>query len=102
LKIFFGCDALATFSERLKELRKEKAVTQKQVADVIGIAERNYRRYEADLVDPIASVVSKLSDYFGVSIDYLLGRVNFWHDAEGHITVTVPPDLKISEPKTDE
>jgi len=67
---------MATFSDRLKELRKAKGVTQKQVADFLSIAERNYRRYEAGDVDPTGSTAIKLADYFEVTIDYLLGRDN--------------------------
>jgi len=83
---------VATFSERLKELRKEKGVTQKQIADAIGIAERNYRRLEADYTAK-SETLEALADYHGVSVDYILGRVNFWHDADGNITVKVPPDI---------
>jgi len=65
---------MATFSDRLKELRTAKGETQKQIASLLGIAERNYRRYEAGDVDPIASNATLLADHFDVSIDYLLGR----------------------------
>ena len=68
---------MATFSDRLKELRKAKGVTQKQMADLLGITERNYQRYEYGLVDPTASNVTKLADFFGVSVDYLLGRDSY-------------------------
>ena len=67
---------MSTFSDRLKELRKSKSATQKNMADLLEITERNYQRYEYGLVDPTASNVSKLADYFGVSVDYLLGRDN--------------------------
>lgn len=67
---------MSTFADRLKELRKKNGVTQKQIAELLGIAERNYRRYEAGDVDPSASNVSKLADYFDVTIDYLTGRRN--------------------------
>ena len=83
---------MAVFSERLKELRKERGLTQKQVADAIGIAERNYRRLEANYTAK-SETLEALADYYGRSVDYLLGRVNFWHDAEGRITVKVPPDI---------
>ena len=67
---------MATFSDRLKELREAKGITQKQMADFLSIAERNYRRYEAGEVDPRSSNVAKLADYFEVTVDYLLGRDN--------------------------
>ena len=84
---------MANFADRLKELRKVKGVTQRQMADLLGIAERNYQRYETGVVDPTASNATKLADFFEVSVDYLIGRVNFWHDKEGHIVVKVPPDI---------
>jgi len=65
---------MAIFADRLKELRTAKGATQKQIAELLGIAERNYRRYEAGSVDPTASNMILLADYFDVSIDYLLGR----------------------------
>ena len=67
---------MTTFSNRLKELRAAKGETQKQIAGFLGIAERNYRRYEAGDVDPTASNLTLLADYFEVSTDYLLGRTD--------------------------
>jgi transcriptional regulator with XRE-family HTH domain len=84
---------MATFGERIKELRLKKGVTQRQMADTFGITERNYQRYETGVVDPTASNATKLADFFEVSVDYLIGRVNFWHDKEGHIVVKIPPNI---------
>ena len=66
---------MSSFSDRLKELRKTKGVTQKQIADAVGVAERNYRRYEANH-NPNVDTLNKLADYFNVSTDYLLGRTD--------------------------
>ena len=84
---------MANFADRLKELRKVKGVTQRQMADLLGIAERNYQRYETGIVDPTASNATKLADFFEVSVDYLIGRVNFWHDKDGNIGVKMPPNI---------
>ena len=65
---------MATFAERLRELRTAKGETQKQIAELLEIAERNYRRYEAGNVDPTASNATILANHFNVSIDYLFGR----------------------------
>lgn len=65
--------------KRLQELRKTNGLTQKQMGEVIGINERNYRRYEAGQVDPFTSTTEKLADLFGVSVDYLLGRTDNPH-----------------------
>jgi transcriptional regulator with XRE-family HTH domain len=60
--------------KRLKELRKEKCVYQKDIADLLGLTDRNYRRYEMGEVDPPTSKTIMLADYFDVSVDYLVGR----------------------------
>jgi len=71
---FEGALQLVTFAERVRELRKAKGRTQKQMGDFLGLTERTYRAYEAGEVDPPSSKAIKLADYFDVSIDYLLGR----------------------------
>ncbi len=76
---------MPTFADRLRELRAGTGETQKQIADLLSIAERNYRRYEAGEVDPTASNACKLADHYDVSVDYLLGRRDSWLDAEGNI-----------------
>jgi len=69
-----------SFANRLKELRQENNVTQKQVSELPNITERNYQRYEYGLVNPTATNCILLADYYQVSIDYLLGRsdVKWW------------------------
>ena len=63
-------------SERFKAVRKEKRLTQKQVATGIGVAEQQYQKYEYGERVPSALVLIALADYFGVSIDYLVGRTD--------------------------
>ena len=46
---------------------------QKQMAENLGITERNYQRYEATS-NPSVKTLIKIADYFDVTIDYLLGR----------------------------
>ena len=65
---------MIAFGERVRELRKAKGRTQKQMGEFLGLTERTYRAYEAGEVDPPSSKAIKLADYFDVSIDYLLGR----------------------------
>ena len=64
---------MASFAERLKLLRKNKKMTQVQMAKFLGITERHYRLYEADGVDVPMSKVIKLSNFFNITLDYLLG-----------------------------
>lgn len=61
---------------RLVELRKKRKLTQKELADKLGIARTTYSGYENGNREPDFDTVQKLADFFGVSIDYLVGRVN--------------------------
>ena len=66
---------MPNFSDRLKELRKLKGMTQKQIATQFEMTERNYQRLEANN-SPSNETLIKFADYFDVSTDYLLGRSN--------------------------
>lgn len=68
---------------RLKELRKERGLTQQQVANVLSISARGYTYYELGTNEPSLSALKKLSDFFNCSIDYLVGR----EDDFGNITI---------------
>ena len=70
-----GC-IMKILGERLRVLRKERHLTQHDMADVLDISYRSYRRYEAGEREPNASTVVILADYFNVSADYLLGRTD--------------------------
>jgi len=67
---------MATFSERVKELRKAKGVTQRAIAEVLGITEQAYQKYEYGKREPNHKNTIKLADFFDVTVDYLLGRDN--------------------------
>ena len=67
---------MATFADRLKELRKVKEASQRQMSIYMDITERNYQRYEHGKADPSISKAIKLADYFDVSLDYLTGRTD--------------------------
>ena len=66
--------AMEKFSERLRELRKERGLKQKEMAEVCGIKVRSYQQYEYDENYPTVLGLLFLADYFGVSLDYLMGR----------------------------
>lgn len=58
----------------LKNLRKAKGLTQKEVAEFIGISQNNYSYWENEKVKIDNDSLQKLADFFGVTTDYLLGR----------------------------
>ena len=63
--------------ERLKLLRKQKGVTQKTVADAIGVTLSAYSNYEQGIREPNNQILVNLCQYFDVSADYLLGLEDF-------------------------
>ena len=67
-------DVLTLFGQRLKELRKAKKLTQKELADLLKMTDRNYQRLEYGKINVSASVLVFLADFFHVTTDYLLGR----------------------------
>ncbi len=59
---------------RIKELRIENGLSQKQLATNIETTQSNIARWENEINEPSASQLIKLSDFFGCSIDFLVGR----------------------------
>jgi transcriptional regulator with XRE-family HTH domain len=65
---------VAFFSERLKHLRTERKITQKEIARLFKVTERGYQNYEIGKSYPNYRSLVALADYFDVSLDYLCGR----------------------------
>ena len=80
---------LASFGERIKELRKQRGLTQRQMANHFGITERNYQRYEST-DSPSNDTLVKLAKFFEVSADYLIGqdtkKIEFAEPLESYAT----------------
>ena len=60
--------------EILQELRKDKGLTQVELSKIVGVSTSSIGSYETQLVDPPLEMLIKLADYFGVTLDYLVGR----------------------------
>ena len=67
---------MPNFSARLKELRKERKRTQKDMAELLNCTDRHYQRIEYGQINVPSLDIIFLADYFGVSADYLLGLTN--------------------------
>ena len=65
---------MAKFSERLRELRKERGLKQREMAEICGLKLRGYQQYEYNESYPEVPGLVALADFFGVSLDYLVGR----------------------------
>ena len=59
---------------RLRGLRKGKDLNQTQIAAVLRISQRGYSKYETGENKIPPEVLLRLADFYGVSVDYLLGR----------------------------
>jgi len=68
-------------SLRLREIRCNRKLTQKQVADQIGCSPGAYSKYENGDREPSIDILNRLADFYGVSVDYLIGRDVLEHRA---------------------
>ena len=59
--------------KRLKELREEKGLTQKQLAAQLNLHSVTYLHYEKSQREPPLAVLGQMAVFFGVTTDYLLG-----------------------------
>lgn len=61
---------------RIKDLREDRDMRQSDLAAATGIDQRTISNYETGKTSPDAYALIKLADYFGVSVDYLIGRTD--------------------------
>lgn len=65
---------MATYSERLVELRTEKGISQKVAALELGVSQALLSHYEKGIREFNMDFLCKVADYYGVTTDYILGR----------------------------
>lgn len=68
----------------LLKLRKQKQVTQEEIARILNIKQNSYSKYEQGITEPNIENLIKLANYYNVSIDYLVGRQ--WQNEIGYLT----------------
>ena len=62
--------------ENIRKLRTDRGFTQKQIADILGVSQNTYSQYEIGVLNYPVDALIKLADFYGVSVDYLLGRTD--------------------------
>ena len=62
--------------KRIRELREDNDLTQREVAEILGMSQTGYSKYETGTNDIPTAVLIKLADFYKTSVDYLLGRTN--------------------------
>ncbi|WP_422120211.1 helix-turn-helix domain-containing protein [Limosilactobacillus fermentum] len=65
---------MMNIGERIAQLRKSRSMSQFQLAKTLNIATSTLGMYETNRRKPNMEMLEKLADFFGVSVDYLLGR----------------------------
>ena len=62
--------------KRIRDLREDRDLTQKQIAQILGMSQTGYSKYETGENDIPTAVLIKLADFHQTTIDYLLGRTD--------------------------
>ena len=65
--------------KNLKSIREDRDIRQKEIAAYLNVSQNTYSQYETGVIALTAEVLIKLSDYYQVSIDYLLDRTDNPH-----------------------
>lgn len=72
-----GIMSTMELSKRLKEIREEKGLSQRELAKLLNIDKSTVAKYETGERSPDADMIVKLADFFDVSTDFLLGRKEY-------------------------
>ncbi len=62
--------------KRIRDLREDQDLTQTQIAKMLGMSQTGYSKYETGENDIPTQILIKLADYYGTTVDYILGRSN--------------------------
>lgn len=60
----------------LRSMREDRDIKQKDIAAYLNVSQNTYSQYETGVISLTAEILIKLSDYYNVSIDYLLDRTS--------------------------
>ena len=64
------------YGERMRKIRRERNVPQKELAELLGVSVRGYQFYETEDAEPKIAMLIALADFYDVTIDYLVGRTD--------------------------
>ena len=65
---------MSTFGERLKELRQEQKVSQQELGNMVSSSKMAISHWESGHSEPSIAQLIILADFFGVTVDYLIGK----------------------------
>lgn len=79
--------------KNLKQLRESAAITQRQLAEAIGVSQQSINKYENHNIEPDIETLIRMADFFDTSVDYII-----WHaQIRQKIEVTTPYSLNTDE-----
>lgn len=87
------------FAERVKKLRIEKKMTQQELGNVFGLTSTGVSYWESGKAIPNMEMMNKLSNFFGVTIDYLIGKDDIDENNEGMILFRKAEQVNESDKK---
>lgn len=61
---------------RIRDLREDRDLTQKQLGEILSCSQRVYSNYERGELDIPTDILIKLADFHNVSVDYILNRTD--------------------------
>ena len=79
--------------KNLRKLRDENGVSQKALADAIGVSQQSINKYENHNIEPDIETLTRMADFFGTSIDYIVGHT----EIKRKIEVLYPNELNEKE-----
>ena len=64
------------YQNRIRDLREDRDLSQTQIAELLNVHQTTYSDYELGHLNVPVTALHALADFYGVSVDYLLGRTN--------------------------
>ena len=61
---------------RIRDLRQDKDISQKYIAEILGMSQTGYSKYETGENDVPTNILIKLAKFYKTSTDYILGLTN--------------------------
>ncbi|MDU3677810.1 MULTISPECIES: helix-turn-helix domain-containing protein [Clostridium] len=83
---------MITLADRLKELRKSNKLTQSELGKILGVGKTTISMYETGNSTPNDEIKLKISEYFNISVDYLLGKTNIKNLNNNEETIALHSD----------
>lgn len=72
----YNLTEVRTMYRRIRDLREDMDLNQTKIAEILGMSQTGYSKYETGENDLPAAVLIKLADFYNVSIDYILDQTD--------------------------